>query len=106
MAELWKANSRLSTAPWESRRKREIPTFPQLRRRVVLLERKKTQKQKTKAVYTKVLTPPSGRPFSLLQSTLRTFRASLGVTSRACAPRRQSRHENLRFKNPGSRMGF
>src|SRR6516225_9778740 len=58
MAELWKANSRLSTAPWESRRKREIPTFPQLRRRVVLLERKKTQKQKTKAVYTKVLTPP------------------------------------------------
>src|ERR1700732_3458955 len=35
-------------------------TFPQLRRRVVLLERKRTQKtKKPKAVYTKVLTPPS-----------------------------------------------
>src|ERR1700732_3138158 len=34
-------------------------TFPQLRRRVVLLERKRTQKtKKPKAVYTKVLTPP------------------------------------------------
>src|SRR5262249_15662756 len=39
MTELWemgKANSRLSpfpTAPWKSRQHREIPTFPQLRRR-------------------------------------------------------------------------
>ena len=47
MTELWKANIRLSKAPWESRRRREIPTFPQLRRRVVLLERKRTQKEKT-----------------------------------------------------------
>src|ERR1035438_2664471 len=47
MTELWKANIRLSTAPCESRRRREIPTFPQLRRRVVLLERKRTQKEKT-----------------------------------------------------------
>src|SRR5208283_4377971 len=32
----WKAKTRLptrSTAPWKSRKKREIPTFPQLRRR-------------------------------------------------------------------------
>jgi homoserine acetyltransferase len=47
MTELWKANIRLSKAPWKSRRRREIPTFPQLRRRVVLLERKRTQKEKT-----------------------------------------------------------
>ena len=59
MTELWKANTRLPPSPWESRRKREIPTFPQLRRQVVLLERKRTQKtKKPKAVYTKVLTPP------------------------------------------------
>jgi hypothetical protein len=47
MTELWKANIRLSKAPWKSRRRREIPTFPQLQRRVVLLERKRTQKEKT-----------------------------------------------------------
>jgi hypothetical protein len=57
MTELWKANTRLSTAPWKSRREREIPTFPQLRRRAVLQNEK--QKQKTpNAVYTKILTPP------------------------------------------------
>jgi hypothetical protein len=47
MTELWKANIKLSITPWKSRRRREIPTFPQLRRLVVLLERKRTQKEKT-----------------------------------------------------------
>ncbi|MGA8233334.1 MAG: hypothetical protein WB795_17810, partial [Candidatus Acidiferrales bacterium] len=47
MTELWKANTRLSTSPWKSRRRREISTFPQLRRRVVLMERKRNQKEKT-----------------------------------------------------------
>ena len=55
MTELWKANIRLSTSPWESRRRREIPTFPQLRRRVVLLERKRTQKEKTEGRLHKTL---------------------------------------------------
>src|SRR5487761_424032 len=61
MTELWKANIRLSTAPWKSPRRREIPTFPQLRRRVVLRERKRTQKEKTEGRLHKNLdtAPPS-----------------------------------------------
>lgn len=46
---------------------------------------------------------PSERPFRRLESTLRWFRASLGVTGRGRATRRHSRHAILRLKDPGSR---
>jgi len=52
MAELWKERkakkrlSSLSTAPWKSRPQREIPTFPQLRRRgPYLLNKGKPQEE-------------------------------------------------------------
>src|SRR5487761_863628 len=66
MTELWKANIRLSTAPWKSPRRREIPTFPQLRRRVVLRERKRTQKEKTEGRLHKNLDTAAWSAYSLL----------------------------------------
>jgi hypothetical protein len=72
MTELWKANIRLSKAPWESRRRREIPTFPQLRRRVVLLERKRTQKEKTEGRLHKKLDTAAGEVINLFALAIRS----------------------------------
>jgi hypothetical protein len=55
MAELWKAwkaKNRLpslSTAPWKSRQQREIPTFPQLRRRGPICRTKENRKKNLRA---------------------------------------------------------